>query len=563
MIVTILNFAGSLCFLLYGMKLMSDGIQKSAGQKLQKALALVTGNRFVGLLTGLVLTMVIQSSGATTVMVVTFVNAGLMTLQQSIGVIFGANIGTTITAWIVAVFGFSFKLETLAIPIFALGYVCYIMKKWHKEGMGQAVMGFAILFIGLGWLSTAFSFGADSPVVEFLANVQGKGALSIAIGVIVGTIITAMIHSSSAMSAIVIVMANQNLVNWHFSAALIIGSTIGSTVDAIMASFGAKSDARRSSLVHVLFNISTAILALVFFHPFLHFVDFVTPGAIEGVPTEIFRKNIIYHIASLHTIFKCLGAVIFLPFTKQIVWCMNKMVKSDEDEAPMLYHLEFSEKMASESPEACVFRAQKEIKEFSDVVVRMFDELQEGLAKRDEVFLEEKYPLIEQLEDYTDQMQDQLVTYLVRCTHLHLSDESKDNVSLMMQLAGEMESMADSCLSLANQIKKSVERKISFNEEELRRLLPYFELARQLLYFIHKNVSNMQTLTREQFEFASELEQQIDDERKALKHVARDRIEQGHDVRTELLYIDIVRQIEKIGDRCFDVAGELGKKVRR
>ncbi|MCR5725365.1 MAG: Na/Pi cotransporter family protein [Treponema sp.] len=554
MVLKLINFAGSLCVLLYGMKLMSDGIQKGAGQKLQKALAFVTGNRFVGLLTGMILTMIIQSSGATTVMVVTFVNAGLMTLQQSIGVIFGANIGTTVTGWIVALFGFNFKMETLAVPIFGIGYLLTVNKRIHKEGFGQALMGFALLFIGLGWLSSAFQLDADSPLVHLLAIVQGYGAASIMIGVVVGTIITGLLHSSSAMSAIIITMAYNKLVNWEFSAAMIIGSTIGSTIDAIMASFGAKPDAKRVALVHVLFNLSTAVIALIIFKPFLAFVDFITPT---------FSKNqIIYDITMLHTIFKVFGAIIFLPFVKQIVWLMNRLVKDDENALPTEYHLEFNERMAMESPEGCVFRVQKEMTVFADVVVEMFDSLQDGLQHPDKDFIENHFSRIEQLENYTDQMQDEIVHYLVRCSHLHLSDESKDNVSTMMQLAGEMESMADGCLNIANQIKKAVEKKMEFPKEDVDRLLPYFELARQLLYFIHKNVAKMQSLTQEQFEFASEIEQQIDDERRSLRKIARDRMEKGGDVRTELLYIDMVRQIEKFSDRCFDVAGELGKTVR-
>ncbi|MBQ6780982.1 MAG: Na/Pi cotransporter family protein [Treponema sp.] len=554
MVLKLINFAGSLCFLLYGMKLMSDGIQKGAGQKLQKALAFVTGNRVVGLLTGLVLTAVIQSSGATTVMVVTFVNAGLMTLQQSIGVIFGANIGTTITGWIVALFGFNFKMEMLAIPIFGLGYLLTIIKRIHKENVGHAIMGFALLFIGLGWLSSAFQMEEGGAFAQFLVTVQGYGAVSIVIGVVVGAAITALLHSSSAMSAIIITMAYNNLVNWEFSAAMIIGSTIGSTIDAIMASFGARSDAKRVALVHVTFSLATAAIVLLFFHPFLAFIDFITPGnAIQ---------QIIYHITMLHTVEKLLGAIIFLPFTKQIVWLMNKLIKDDPNGVPTEYHLEFSERMAVESPEGCVFRVQKEMAAFADVVVEMFDSLQEGLRTPSKEFVENQFPRIEQLENYTDQMQDEIVHYLVRCTHLHLSDESKDNVSLMMQIAGEMESMADGCLNIANQIKKAFEREMNFPEEDVDRLLPYFELARQFLYFIQKNISNMQSLTAEQFQFASELEEQIDEERRALRRLGRDRMEKGGDVRTELLYIDMVRQIEKFGDRCFDVASELGKKVR-
>ena len=554
MVLKLINFAGSLCFLLYGMKLMSDGIQKGAGQKLQKALAFVTGNRLVGLLTGLALTMIIQSSGATTVMVVTFVNAGLMTLQQSIGVIFGANIGTTITGWIVALFGFNFKMETLAIPIFGIGYLLTISKRFRKENVGHAIMGFALLFIGLGWLSAAFQLESGGRLVQLLAKVQGYGAVSILVGVAVGTVITGLLHSSSAMSAIIITMAYNSLVTWEFSAAMIIGSTIGSTIDAILASFGAKPDAKRVAAVHVLFNLSTAVIALFIFKPFLAFVDFITPGNPD--------QTLIYHISMLHTVFKVFGAVLFLPFTRQIVWLMHRLIKDDGKAVPADYRLEFNERMAAESPEGCVFRVQKEMASFADVVVEMFDSLQDGLRKPDASFVEKHFARIERLENYTDQMQDEIIHYLVRCTHLHLSDQSKDNVSMMMQLAGEMESMADGCLNIANQIKKAVERNMEFPREDFDRLLPYFELARQFLYFIQKNIANMQSLSADQFQYASELEQQIDDERRKLRHLARDRMETGGDVRTELLYMDIVRQIEKFSDRCFDVAGELGKKVR-
>ena len=206
MILNLINFAGSLCFLLYGMKLMSNGVQKCAGQKLQKALAFMTGNRFVGLLTGCAITMIIQSSGATTVMLVSFVNAGLVTLEQSIGVVFGANIGTTITAWIVALFGFNFNIETFAIPVFGFGYLLTIIKKIKNEGLGQAIMGFGLLFIGLGWLSAAFQFEEGGKFVEFMQRIQGHGAFSIVLAVMVGIFFTALIHSSSAMSAIVITM---------------------------------------------------------------------------------------------------------------------------------------------------------------------------------------------------------------------------------------------------------------------------------------------------------------------------------------------------------------------
>lgn len=547
MIGKIFNFAGSLCFLLYGMKLMSDGIQKSAGQRLQKALAFMTGNRIAGLITGCLLTMLIQSSGATTVMLVSFVNAGLVTLEQSAGVIFGANIGTTITAWIVALFGFNFKIEAFAIPLFGLGYLFTILKKIHKEGLGQAIMGFGLLFIGLGWLSKAFEFSPH--MAETIGSIQNFGLLSLIIAVLIGVFFTAMIHSSSAMSAIVITMGYNHVISWEFGAAMIIGSSIGSTVDAVMAAWGSNADARRTALIHFGFNCATVVIALLIFKPFLAFVDLITPGKVE--------ENMIFHIAMLNTAFKVMGTIVFLPFTNQIAALTRKFIRDDVKEDSPKYHLEWNERLAVESPDGCVFRAQKEITVFSENVVLMFDELQAGLANFDDTFIRERHPKIVELEDYCDQMQETLTAYLVKCQHLHLSDEAKDNVQLMMRITGEMESMSDCCLSISIQIKKALEKQVVFKKEDFNRLIPYFELARQLLYFIHKNVTKIQKLTPAEFEFASELEQQIDNERTELRKIARKRLENGADVRAELYYMDIIRQIEKIGDRCFDVAGDL------
>ena len=247
-VIGLLQLIGALAFLLYGMKLMSDGVQKSAGERLQRALSVMTGNRFKGLLTGLFITMVVQSSGATTVMVVTFVNAGLLTLQQSVGVIFGANIGTTITAWIVSIFGFNFKIATFAIPIFGAGFFLTLTKRSLNKNIGQALMGFGLLFLGLSMLSDSLSFKPEQlPRFSWIDDIQSWGAFSWTIAIVVGIIVTTILHSSSAFSAIVITMAYNSLIGWEFSAALILGSGIGSTIDAILAAFGTSADAKRAS----------------------------------------------------------------------------------------------------------------------------------------------------------------------------------------------------------------------------------------------------------------------------------------------------------------------------
>src|SRR5574344_683402 len=452
MIQTILQFFGSLCFLLFGMKLMSDGIQKSAGEKMQAALHFMTGNRFTGLLTGCLLTMIIQSSGATTVMVVSFVNAGLITLEQSIGVIFGANIGTTITAWIVALFGFSFKIETFAVPVFGVGFLLTAIRKWHKQGLGQAVMGFGILFIALSWLSKTITL--DNETLGFLPEIQNWGVWSILLAFAIGLFFTALIHSSSAMTAIVITMAYNKLISWEFSAALVIGSNIGSTIDSIMATFGAKVNAKRTALVHVLFNCTTAVIALIFIKPFTQFVDFITPGTID--------QNITYHIAMLHTCFNVAGTLLFIPWTKQIAHLTELIVKSDANELPQTYTLTFPEKAAAESPTACIITAQKEVGAMSDMVVQMFDRLQYDFTDRSGRFVVDHYEHLVDEENYLDQMHEQITKYLVRANQFDLDARMHSNISVMIQIVEELESLSDDCFSVGMYIKKMTDKQLVF-----------------------------------------------------------------------------------------------------
>lgn len=542
---TILQIVGSLCFLLYGMKMMSDGIQKSAGEKLQAALHFMTGNRFTGLLTGCLLTMIIQSSGATTVMVVSFVNAGLISLGQSISVIFGANIGTTITAWIVALFGFNFKISAFAIPLFGLGYILTIIKKWNHQGIGQAVMGFGMLFIALEWLSGAISLNADT--MSFLPAIQELGGWSIPIAMLLGILITALIHSSSAMTAIVITMAYNRLLTWEFSAAIIIGSNIGSTIDSIMAAFGGNANAKRTALVHVLFNCTTALIAICLLKPFTTLVDIIVPGKVED--------NITYHIAMLHTLFNVAGTAIFTPFINQIGKLTERLIKSDEKALPTMYKFEFPEKAANESPAIPVISAQNEVGRMADVAVQMFDRLQYGFMDRSGRFVADHFDNLVHEEDYLDQMQEQLTKYLLRCEQMNIDDKTRSNINVMIAITSELESMSDDCLSIGVYIKRMTEKQYFFPKEDFDRLLPYLELARELLQFIYKNINK--ELTQDQLEFANEIESQIDKERKALKKIARTRLESGANVKAELLYIDLVRQIEKIGDRCFSIAEQL------
>lgn len=540
-----LQFFGSLCFLLFGMKMMSDGIQKSAGDKLQAALHLMTGNRFTGFFTGCFLTMIIQSSGATTVMVVSFVNAGLIELSKSIAVILGANVGTTITAWIVAIFGFNFEISAFAIPLFGIGYLFTVIKKIRNPGLGQAIMGFGILFIALQWLSSTISLNSGS--MNFLPALQDKGIFSYLIAFVIGIIVTAMIHSSSAMTAIVITMAYNQILTWQFSAAIIIGSNVGSTIDSVMASFGANANAKRTMFVHVLFNSVTAIVALIFIKPFTQLVDLIVPGTVT--------ENITMHIAMLHSMFNIVGSVFFMPFVNPLCKLTHLIIKDDKASLPSIYKFEFPERAAHESPTIPVVSAQMEVRRMADISVQMFDRLQYGLTDLSGRFVVDHYDNLVREEDYLDQMQEQLTKYLLKCAQLDIDDKLRENINVMISITGELESMSDDCLSIGVYLKRITEKHYVFKKEDFDRLIPYLELARQLLQFIYKNINK--ALSKEQLDFANELESQIDAERKALKKIARKRLEDGADVKAELLYMDLVRQIEKIGDRCFNIAEQL------
>ncbi|ULQ58767.1 Na/Pi cotransporter family protein [Brucepastera parasyntrophica] len=544
----IFQIIGSLGFLLYGMKLMSDGIQKTAGERLHKVLGFMTKNRFLAVLTGLFITMIIQSSSATTVMVVSFVNAGLLTLTQAIGVIFGANIGTTFTAWIVSLIGFSFNLSAFAVPAFGIGFLLTFVKKWKKQGLGEAIMGFGLLFVGLDMLSNALP-PVTAENVAFLQFFADKGYLSVIIGILAGTIVTAIINSSSAVTAIIITLAYRGLFTWEFSAAMVLGSNIGTTLDAVLASIGTKVNARRAALVHVLFNTVGTIIAAIFFYPFLSFVDFLVPGAPE--------ETITIHIAMLHTVFNVLCTLLFLPFTNQLARLTEFIIKPKADETPEVYRLEFISVSNRENAEGYIMQAEKELADMTDIAAKMVDYLADSLSDSKEHPISSYITKLAELEDYADQMKEGLSNYLVSTSKLPLSDKSQKNVLLMLQIVEELESMTDDCYSVALLLNKSAEKKMDFQEDDIERLIPYISLVQKFLVFIKEHINKH--LTSDELLTAQTLENAIDRFRKNLKKVARKRLEDGADVKSELLYIDVVRNIEKIGDHAFSIAEMLAQ----
>ena len=532
----IAGFIGSLCLLLFGMNMLSNGIQKGAGSGLQKLLGKITGNRIYAVLTGIGVTAVIQSSGATTVMVVSFVNAEILTLEQAIGVIFGANIGTTVTAWIVSLFGFSFSISAMAIPLFGTGYILKYFKRFKIHNFAECFMGFALLFMGLGLLKESLELGPAAG--ELLAVIDGWGLGGILLGVLIGAFITALIHSSSAMTAIVLTMAANGTLSWELSASIVLGSNIGSTVDALMSSFGASVNARRTALVHLGFNVAGTLLALLVFRPFLELVDFI-------VPLEP-SQNITTHIAMLHTVFNVCATLIFVPFVKQIALFACKIMPESQTATDQNYHLPPIVTHSRISPDLYSYQIQKEITKMSARVMEMFDSVCNSFINPQNA--ESENDKVKALENYIDEMNAAITDFLQKCSRLpNANYEERKRFSQLLHITDTLENLSDETCSLMHTVKKYVSGE-NYLPSSLRsgEIEAYFERVRNF----YEQVCLYFTIGFNQEEKRSVeiIEQKIDETKSQLKNASRKRLEAGADVKEELQYIDIVRKIERAGD---------------
>ena len=554
---TLLRVLGGLAFFLYGMKVMSDGIQQSAGDGLRRALNFMTKNRVAGVITGFVVTGIIQSSSALTVMVVSFVNAGLLTLTQSIGVIMGANIGSTVTAWIVSLIGFSVNISLLALPAVGIGFVCSIVK-WKYRVIGEAILGFGLLFLGLDFLTKSMPQLGDS--FNFISSVSGHGFTSSLIGMCAGLVVTLIIHSSGASTAVVITMAYNGMISYEMSAAMILGANIGTTIDAALAAIGTKTAARQAALVHVLFNVFGTCWALPLLKPLLALVNFVTPGTMTGAFQDPMVPT---HLAMLHTVFNVANTAIFLPFVKQYAAVVSFIIKDKKTEETETrhYQLEYKSGTMRDTPELNILRAEKEIRDMVRLVSDMFGKFSATLNSMQKAPLTEDavnslITVFRDKENYADEMRDALTDFLVECTRERLSPHSEKRVSRLLRIVADLEEMTDDCYSISLLLERSVRKDHVIKSKEIAALIPYVALVEGFLNFI-RDIKLGSVISKEQSEWARDIQNRIDESRDRLRKLSRKRIEAGKDVKTELLFIDLVRQIEKLGDYCYSISGAL------
>ncbi|MBQ7970488.1 MAG: Na/Pi cotransporter family protein [Treponema sp.] len=531
----VFQFAGSLALLLFAMDMLSSGIQKGANDKLQNLFKIISGNRITAVLTGLFVTAVIQSSGATTVMVISFVNAHVLSLTQAIGIIFGANIGTTVTAWIVSLLGFSFSISKLAIPIFGIGFFIFTMKKWKYHDIGEVLMGFGLLFLGLGMLTDVLDLQPES--IAFITKFTDSGFWGLLLAVVIGIGVTALIHSSSAFTAIVLTLGYNGALSWEFAAALVFGSNIGSTVDAVLAAMGSSTNAKRAALVHTLFNVSGTLLALCFFRPLLNLVDFIVPGTPNS--------NITNHIAMLHTVFNISATIIFTPFIKQIELLVTKIIKTQPK--PLNDYSSYEPKFiaATQIPSASIgiIQTTKEINSMAKLCGKSLNFCIEAIKENRPELVSGNYDIVKKLDSYIDSMNETLASFLVKISHLDSAGQNeRHQIDTLMQTSSYLKSFNDECSAIMKLIQKASDKKLFFKEKSTEKLLDFALSVEALMSLISINFTT--GITSEIKLLAAEMEDGINKTRKKLKKLATHRIEDGGDVNAELIYIDISRHFE-------------------
>jgi phosphate:Na+ symporter len=464
----------------------------------------------------------------------------------------GANIGTTTTAWIVSEIGFKFDISAIALPAVGIGFIMGVIK-WKYHQWGEAFLGFGFIFLGLRFLNDSLP-QVDPDSLEFIRKLSNQGFFSVLIGIAAGTVITLLIHSSAAMLTLVIALAYREIINYEMAGAMTMGANIGTTIDAILAAAGAKTAAKRTALVHVLFNVGGSVLALIFFKPLLALVDFISPGSPTGA-------GITTHLAMFHTVFNVMGTLLFLPFVNRFAVLVGFIIKDNKAEAaPGHYRLVFRSASIQDTPELNIIRAEKEIRDMAAVASSMYTVVSGAL--RDLLEAPDKEGMVsalvkemKQKEAYADEMREALTAFLIECTGEHLNQHSQRRISFLIRIIADLEDMTDGCFGISLLLERSVRKNQIFKGKEMKALSPYAGMVGDFLNMVGDRLGR--GLSAEEAAWAKDLEDKIDKSRNKLRKLGRKRIEAGKDVKTELLFIDLVRRIEKLGDYCYDIAESL------
>lgn len=473
----LLKLIGSLAFFLFGMKLMSESLQKVAGNKMRNILEAMTSNRVKGVLTGILITAIIQSSSATTVMVVSFVNAGLLNLVQSIGVIMGANIGTTVTAWLISILGFKVDISAFALPLIGLSLPLIFSKVSKRKSIGELVVGFAMIFMGLSYLNSSVpDINSNPEILSFLDKYSANGYWSILFFLFVGTTITLVLQSSSATMALTLVICYNGWIGFDMAVAMVLGQNIGTTITAILASLVANSTAKQAAMAHLLFNVIGVILAMILFFPFEHTViwimtlfDMDLPYAINGQTVQEANAAMPMALTIYHTIFNVFNTLILIWFVPSIAKLVKRLVKSKDDE-DTVFKLKYIQTGLMNFDELSTLQARKEIEVFMQRTIRMYQMVKELLLEDNQKKFEKTYARIQKYEEIADRMDEEIAIFLTQITRSDVSKSTAEKAGAMIKLVSRIESVSDSCQMIAQHISFASMNKMILSSEMIEQL---------------------------------------------------------------------------------------------
>lgn len=578
-VIDFISLLGAVCLFLYGMKVMSEGLQKVAGDRLRNILGVMTKNRVTGVITGIVITALIQSSSASTVMVVSFVNAGLMSLAQSMAVIFGANVGTTVTTWIISAFSFEVSISDYSILLLAVGVPMLFMKKSTYKSLGEFLIGFCFLFMGLDLISKYVpDLQANPEMLQFVTNYTTLGYASVLIFFFLGIVLTMVAQSSAATFAITLIMCSQGWISFSLGCAIILGGNIGTTITPILASLSGNLAAKRTAMGHVLFNVIGSIIVLCIFHPFMNLVaditywcnglnpldisaaqeaqmadsTLITP---QGGLTAKAQSSVAFGLAMFPTVFNACNLLVMIWFTKQYVkvvcWLMPAKHKDMEEEFSLKY---IGRGMLSAS-ELNITQAQKEIAVYGERVERMLKMASRIIHLHEkEPEYTETYNRLEKYEDISDRMEIEIGNFLNHVAEGRLSPEGKMRIAGMLRVISEIESIADGCFNVAKTVARQHQNHVDFDPAVLKEIDTMYELVQGAMANMLEIIRDMETPEDSHIIQAYNKEREINNLRNTLRDSNIFNINnKEYNYQEGIFFMDLISEAEKLGDYMLNV----------
>ena len=570
-ILQIFTLLGALGMFLYGMNLMSSGLQKAAGDRLRGLLSAMTSNPFKGVLTGLGITSVIQSSSATTVMVVSFVNAGLLTLAQAIGVIMGANIGTTVTAWLVSWLGFKADISILAVPLMLLGFLFSNSKKNQRQNIGELIVGFCLLFLGLSFMKESVPDLNETPqVLEFVKSWSGHGFGSVLIFLVFGTALTLVLQSSSATMAITLIMLSMGWIPFNMACAMVLGENIGTTITANIAAAVGNTQAKRAAMSHTIFNVTGVIWALIFFGPFLGLVGkvielFGLPNpAAEGFavsgPNSPDATAALYGLSMLHTLFNTINTLILIWCTKLIEKAVVWIIKAPKNQENDVFRLKYISAGPLATPELALEQAMDEIIHFAQISRNGLGYAREAIQTTDVDKFEELRGKLVKYEEISDRIEYEIAAFLNAVSEGDISEETSRKIKAMYKIIGELESLGDSGESISRILSRRNIHKKAFDAETIKKLEDMAATVDSAYGSMIDNLNAAHKGELAEISNAYNAEDRINHLRDNLRDAEIEEIEEGgKNYQTSVYYMDIVSELEKMGDFMINISQTLEK----